>query len=96
MWLAGYNDGVEMSEALIAESIGCIMKSSLWDNNLIQFARVIEEAQAAGAFTKEIQDDMCLSMDLEPEELHDLMERARKIWEESVRTNCPVNRNRRG
>lgn len=52
-----------------------------WKNNSIQFPRLIEEAQAAGAFTDEVIDAMCESMNLEKSELFELMERARIEWE---------------
>lgn len=53
-----------------------------WDNDAIQFPRLIEEAQAAGAFTKEVVADMAISMDLEPEQVEELMDRATSKWEE--------------
>lgn len=59
---------------------------SLWEDNLTQFARVIEEAQAAGAFTPEVMETMCDSMDLEEGELEELLERARIAWEEAKAT----------
>jgi energy-converting hydrogenase A subunit M len=52
-----------------------------WANNAIQFPRFIEEAQAAGAFTNDVIEQMAQSMDLDVEEVQEIMERARKIWE---------------
>lgn len=54
---------------------------NLWNNNLIQFARFIEEAQATGAFTKKVIKDMATSMDLEVRDIHEIMERARIAFE---------------
>lgn len=54
---------------------------NLWNNNLIQFARFIEEAQAAGAFTENVIKDMATSMDLEIKDVHEIMERARVAFE---------------
>jgi len=51
-------------------------------NNSIQFCRLIEEAQAAGAFTVEVVKLMAESMDLEVWEVHELLERARVKWED--------------
>lgn len=51
-----------------------------WENNSIQFPRLIEEAQAAGAFTNEVLHDMADSMDLPISDIHELMERARVVW----------------
>jgi len=64
--------GLEEEEALAA---------SKWEDNSIQFPRLIEEAQAAGAFTKEVINDMAESMDLQTHEVHELLERARVKWE---------------
>lgn len=52
-----------------------------WDNNELQFPRVIEEAQAAGAFTEEVMTTMCESMDLSRVDLESLLERAQIIWD---------------
>lgn len=53
-----------------------------WEDNSIQFPRLIEEAQAAGAFTPEVIRDMCASMDLEQTDLLDLLERAQVVWDD--------------
>ena len=52
-----------------------------WHNDLIQFARLIEESQAAGAFTPEVITTMGASMDLDDGQVHSLLERARVTWE---------------
>lgn len=52
----------------------------------MQFARVIEEAQAAGAFTTEVLETMAESMDLETPELHELLARAQRAWDDAKRT----------
>ncbi len=52
-----------------------------WNDNSIQFPRLIEEAQAAGAFTNEVIHAMADSMDLTPQEIYEILERARKKWE---------------
>jgi hypothetical protein len=53
-----------------------------WENNSIQFPRLIEEAQAAGAFTTEVIAEMADSMDLETHEVHELLVRAQRAWEQ--------------
>jgi hypothetical protein len=52
-----------------------------WENNAIQFPRLIEEAQAAGAFSPEVIATMAASMDLSTQEVESLLERARTQWE---------------
>jgi hypothetical protein len=54
---------------------------NMWNNNLVQFARVIEEAMAAGAFTLEVIEDMAKSMDLNQSDIEELFERAHKVWQ---------------
>ena len=51
------------------------MNKPNWDNNAIQFPRLIEEAQAAGAFTPEVIKSMADSMDLTIYQVQVLMER---------------------
>lgn len=61
-----------------------------WNNDLIQFARFIEEAQAAGAFTPEVLQAMRDSMDLKPGEPEMIMERARVFWEFIKTGSCQL------
>ncbi len=51
--------------------------ASKWEDNAIQFPRLIEEAQAAGAFTPEVLAAMGESMDLRLDGIRDILERAR-------------------
>lgn len=57
------------------------MSNEAWARDDLQFPRLIEEAQAAGAFTEEVMADMCESMDLTHGELVSLLDRARMQWE---------------
>lgn len=54
---------------------------SLWDNNELQFARLICELVA------NVDDlhfeEVCESMDLEPEQLQELFDRADEVWEKA-------------
>lgn len=54
-----------------------------WLNNAIQFPRLIAELVAAGAFTQDVIGALCVSMDLEIENIHDLMDRAEAEWDRS-------------
>jgi hypothetical protein len=50
-----------------------------WRNNLIQFARLIAEAEGAGCGivpTKEL----CETMDLTPEQINEIVDRAQDTW----------------
>lgn len=52
-----------------------------WEDDTIQFPRLIEEAQVAGAFTDEVIRNMAEVMDLEVADVVELLERARRKWE---------------
>lgn len=52
-----------------------------WGNDEIQFARLIEELNAVGAFTDEVVQGLCVSMDLEPGHIEELIDRATVKWE---------------
>lgn len=64
--------------------------SENWERDDMQFPRVIEEAQAAGAFTEEVLDAMCASMDLERPDLEGLLDRARVVWEDLKSGKSPL------
>lgn len=52
----------------------------VWDDNLIQFARLLCEIVA----TQDVADDLLMeSMDLTSEEIDSLFERAHIVWEEA-------------
>lgn len=63
--------------------------ATTWENNGIQFPRLIAELEAAAAFTPEVLDALSASMDLEPSEVHELIERAVISWDHIVR-NTPA------
>lgn len=56
---------------------------TLWDDDLIQFARLIDEIVAAldESQTKDLIIDLCRSTDLSPDEVNSLFDRAEKVWE---------------
>ncbi len=53
-----------------------------WDDNSIQFPRLIAEIEAAGGFTEQLVQDLCASMDLEKEDVFELIERAQYKWDD--------------
>jgi len=59
-----------------------------WARNNYQFSRFIAEAEAAGAFTPEVLDDMAISMDLKPFQVCELIDRAQNEWEKIKEKVC--------
>lgn len=56
-------------------------KKSNWERNEYQFPRFIAEAEAAGAFTNAVIDEMAGSMDLDTDDVLDIIDRAQNEWE---------------
>ena len=57
---------------------------SAWEVDTIQFARFIDECQAAGVFNdEELMSDVCESMDLEMDELFGIIDRAMNRFEQA-------------
>ena len=52
-----------------------------WNNNAIQFPRLIAELEAAGAFTDEVYKTLSESMGLEYARISELVDRAQFQWE---------------
>ena len=54
-----------------------------WENNELQFARLLSELRACGHMTVDptLNADLCHSMDLEPELIDELFDRAETLWE---------------
>jgi|AP59_1055472.scaffolds.fasta_scaffold206655_1 purine nucleoside phosphorylase len=57
-----------------------------WDDNSIQFPRLIAEAEAAGLWLADVStfNAMCESMDLEHEEVFEVIDRAKKEFAKIV------------
>lgn len=53
-----------------------------WENNDIQFPRLLNELNATGFMTAEIEKQLLDEMDITREELDQLFERARQVWDE--------------
>ena len=70
---------------LAFNSVEHIMRdvNSLWNNDKIQFARLISVLESVGAFTNEIAEKLCIEMDLEIEDLSDIVDRAQLVFEKS-------------
>lgn len=52
-----------------------------WQDNSIQFPRLIAELDAVGAFTPEVMFALQEAMDLSADEVGELIERANAAWE---------------
>lgn len=64
--------------------------SSLWQRNDIQYPRLIAEIVAADALNKNVRRLICDSMDLQPEELAELCNRAEADWVQIKRSLLPT------
>jgi hypothetical protein len=53
-----------------------------WENNAIQFSRLIAEMEASGAFTEELSETLCTEMDISMDDLSEIVDRAQKTWDE--------------
>ena len=66
---------------------------SLWENDEIQFARLLCEMVASHSLSasqwEDFLKDVARSMDLEPDRVNELFERANTVFEKSKRENCP-------
>jgi hypothetical protein len=60
-------------------------KMSKWEDNSVQFPRLIAEAEAAGLWCDKVGVQlMCESMDLDTEEVFEIIERAQTVWDKIV------------
>jgi hypothetical protein len=63
------------------------MTQANWNNNAIQFPRLISEIEASGAFDLllpdrlRVIDSVAISMDLDPSEVYELVDRASMEWD---------------
>ena len=53
-----------------------------WQNNSIQFPRLIAELQANGAIDGTVLLNVADSMDLNPREVDELISRAAEVWDD--------------
>lgn len=52
-----------------------------WHDDRTQFARLLDETNAAGAFTAEVMASLTASMDLAPDRVRELLDRAETVWD---------------
>jgi hypothetical protein len=65
---------------------------NVWENDNIQFPRFLAELEAVGAFTPEVYKSLEDSMDLTPDEISELINRAQVGWEHIKQQVCPIVR----
>lgn len=53
-----------------------------WLDDGLQFPRLIAEAEGVGAFTDQVYKDLCEAMDVQPEQIAELTDRAQERWEQ--------------
>lgn len=53
----------------------------LWEDDELQFARLIAEAELSGAFTRAVVHELQEEMDLTEAEIHELLTRAQRSWD---------------
>jgi hypothetical protein len=72
----------DVLDALSSEDSG---DNKNWDNDLIQFARLLDEIIAAldESQIKTLIKDLATSMDLNPDKVNSLFDRAEKVWEKA-------------
>ncbi len=63
--------------------------NSIWENDNVQFARLLAEIAAAG-LGEGVWEDLCVSMDLESEYIAELFDRAQCAWEKHKLEFCPA------
>ena len=61
------------------------MKKPLWENDLIQFARLVAEIDYEGGYTSTLLRRLEDSMDLEKDEIFEIVDRAKSVFEQSKR-----------
>ena len=59
-------------------------EESLWDNNTIQFARLINELDLLGTFSDERLTELANATDLSQTEILDLVERAKNVYDKTL------------
>lgn len=73
-----YISGIELPQSWVGGSNNEVV----WHNNYIQFARLIEEVNAAGGFRdQKVMNAVMRSMDTGPLEIIEIINRASNAWE---------------
>jgi hypothetical protein len=63
-------------------------RQELWLNDSIQFPRLLAEINSVG-LTRRQMSDLCASMDLEPQDIDELFDRAENAWTAHKQRHVP-------
>ena len=76
---------VDLSSICVTEVI-----EEPWQDNQIQFARLLDEIASAldGEQTQSLMKDLCASMDLSPDRVDEIFTRAEAVWEAAKRSEA--------
>jgi hypothetical protein len=66
---------------IFKKSIAEMTPYERWQDDFIQFARLLSEIQACECLIDESWEELCQEMDLTSDELSDLFDRAQEAWE---------------
>jgi hypothetical protein len=64
------------------------MSNDNWNNNAIQFPRLLAEINACVDIGKHDMAELCMSMDLSVREIHELFDRAEEEWQRIKEETC--------
>lgn len=64
-------------------------ENSRWNNDAIQFPRLLAEIAATGALTPAVYDELRDLTDLTNDEINQLLDRAQTAWEKIKTEHCP-------
>ena len=59
-----------------------------WNNNLVQFARLLCEIEQAGGITDSVMETLQTEMDLQEFEIVELLDRAQGVWDNAKKENA--------
>ena len=77
-----------MAKRKVARVLEYTDPNDLWKLDMVQFPRLIAEIAACGGFKPALIRDLCISMDLVPEEIKELVDRAEVEWNHCKREFC--------
>ena len=56
-----------------------------WNNNLVQFARLLCEIEQAGGLTRSVMETLQTEMDLQKNDICEILDRAQDVWDNAKR-----------
>ena len=71
----------EFPDEISSSNVVAIDLRVCWKNTMLQMARLITEAEAAGAFSDKVMQDLQESMDLGEADINQLIDEAQRIFD---------------